>query len=85
MKLEAIGTDTALTLTPAETRRFARNARWLCSTVAGSEVFARFDRNGDLVDLEVDGKLQDVPADELNALVEWYAGTSRPTVEDVPA
>lgn len=52
-----------------ETAEWARRpgAAWPCSALAGKRFFAEFDRQG-LVDLAVDGRGHDVPADEFNAI-----------------
>jgi hypothetical protein len=43
--------------------------RWPCSVIAGHRIFAALARNGDLVEFTMDGRDQDVPSDELNALL----------------
>ena len=50
---------------------------WPCSTLKDKRLFAEF-HDGDLVDLEVNGKTGDVPIEEFNAIIEDYCGTSRP-------
>ena len=41
---------------------------WPCSALSGHRLFAEFDvRNGDLIDLAIDGKTRDIDADEFSA------------------
>lgn len=46
--------------------------RWPCSTIRGRSLFIEHDRNGDLVDLVINGGKgsQDVDGHELNAFIE---------------
>ena len=45
--------------------------RWPCSTLRGRKVFAEFEKNGDLVDLVIDGGKgdQDCDGNEFNAMI----------------
>lgn len=69
-RIKKAGTDTLVWISARETEGWAR--RWPCSALAGRRVFARFAENGDLVDLAVDGRSVDGPANELTALLEDF-------------
>ena len=43
-------------------------AIWPCSTLSGHRLYAQFDSYGDLIDMTIDGKSKDCPADEFNAI-----------------
>ena len=49
-------------------------ASWPCSQLSGHRVFAEFADNGDLVDYTVDGRIKDVDANELNAILADFRG-----------
>jgi len=63
---------TTLVLLRDDTRAWASRpgAAWPCSTLAGRRVFAQFDREGDLIELLVDGILagDDVDGHEFTAM-----------------
>lgn len=65
-----------LWLSADDTWYWANNpgALWPCSFLSGKRLFVKFDANGDLVDLIVNGGRgdQDCPSDELNAMTEDF-------------
>ena len=73
---------TKVWISARETREWAHKdgASWPCSFLSGRRLFAEFDRNGDLVDLAIDGGRgnQDCPNDEFYAIVSDMLGTSLP-------
>ena len=76
---------TKVWISARETQEWAHKsgASWPCSFLSGKRLFAEFERNGDLVDLAINGGKgdQDCPADEFNAIMEDMLGTTRPTAE----
>lgn len=64
---------TRLWLSPTDTYNWAHKseAAWPCSVLSGHRVYAEFD-NGDLIDMRIDGRYRDCPADEFNAITEDY-------------
>lgn len=71
MRIDNLGKTTRIWLSACETYRWANKAgaKWPCSFLSGKRLYAEFCR-GDLVDLKIDGKIQDCPADELNAILD---------------
>ncbi len=71
MKTQIAETSVKVWISARETSAWAwrPGKRWPCSFLAGSRLFAEFDRNG-LVDMQIDSGRgdQDCPADEFNAL-----------------
>lgn len=62
--------STKLWLSANDTYNWANKsgARWLCSELSGHRLFAEFDKQGDLVDMTIDGRSKDCLADEFNAI-----------------
>lgn len=58
-----------LWLSAADTSEWARRpgSAWPCSQLAGTRIFAQFDRNG-LVDFLIDGRAGDCDVNEFNAI-----------------
>ena len=48
-------------------------ASWPCSVLSGHRLYAEFI-NFDLVDMTIDGKRKDCPADEFNAITSDFLG-----------
>ena len=67
-----------LWLSARDTYEWARKpgAAWPCSQISGRRLFAAFERNGDLVDVSIDGGRgeQDVDANEFNAITADFLG-----------
>ena len=67
-----------LWLSARDTYEWARKpgAAWPCSQISGRRLFAAFERNGDLVDVSIDGERgeQDVDANEFNAITADFLG-----------
>lgn len=53
---------------------------WPCSQLRGKRVRVEFEKNGDLVDLAVNGKMADVDVNELDAIVADAVGSAHPEV-----
>lgn len=74
---------TKLWLSANDTYNWAHkaSAAWPCSFLSDKRLFAEFEPNGDLVELAVNGGKgdQDCPADEFNAIVEDFIGSSHST------
>jgi hypothetical protein len=66
MRIKEYNGAVSVWISATETNQWAR--RWPCSELGGSRVFAAFARNGDLMDLAVDGKQWDGDANEFSAL-----------------
>jgi hypothetical protein len=69
MRKQITETGVKLWLSANETWQWANSEgeRWPCSQLAGSRLFAEFDRNG-LCDLAIDGKSGDCDANEFSAI-----------------
>ena len=52
-------------------------AVWPCSELAGKRLFAEFDTNG-LLDMAVNGRTSDIPADEFNAITSDHLAEKLP-------
>ena len=70
MKTQVSDTGARLWLSANDTYGWAHRPgeRWPCSELSGKRLFVEFDRGG-LVDLAINGRMGDCPADELNAIV----------------
>ena len=70
MRINATDSGVKLWLSANDTYRWAHrsNASWPCSELSDRRLFVEFDQGG-LVDLAINGRLGDCPADELNAIV----------------
>ena len=69
MRLKKTEQNIKLWLSTNDTYNWANKpgARWPCSTLSGHRLFAEFD-GGDLVDMAIDGRSKECPADEFNAI-----------------
>jgi len=43
-------------------------ASWPCSALSGHRLYAEFDKDNNLIDMTIDGKCKDCPADEFRAI-----------------
>ena len=61
---------THLWLSANDTHNWANRvgASWPCSALSSHRLYAEFDKDGDLIDMAIDGKSKDCPADEFNAI-----------------
>ena len=61
---------THLWLSANDTHNWANRvgASWPCSALSIHRLYAEFDKDGDLIDMTIDGKSKDCPADEFNAI-----------------
>lgn len=61
---------TQLWLSANDTYNWAHkpSAFWPCSVLSGHRLYAQFDNYGDLIDMAIDGRYKDCPADEFNAI-----------------
>jgi hypothetical protein len=41
---------------------------WPCSVLSGHRLYAEFDADNNLIDMTIDGRIKDCPADEFNAI-----------------
>ena len=73
MRIKRIGQIIKLWLSANDTYNWAHKAGsvWPCSVLSGHRLFAEFD-NGDLIDMVIDGRTKDCPADEFNAITEDF-------------
>lgn len=64
------------------TWRWAMSADWPCSELSNRRLRAEFDKYGNLVDLQVNGRSGvTVPVQELNAILYDLIGTEHPTCD----
>ncbi len=72
MRIIKDGTTTKLWLSARDTYIWAHKigAGWPCSRLSGHSLFAEFDKQGDLINIDIDGFgiNIDCPADEFNAI-----------------
>tara|TARA_R110002020_G_C15831987_1_gene734290 strand:+ start:153 stop:431 length:279 start_codon:yes stop_codon:yes gene_type:complete len=66
MELNINADSFSIVITKEETSLWATS--WPCSILAGKRVMADYDTDG-LLDLEVESSLEEIPSDELNAIV----------------
>jgi hypothetical protein len=73
MRVRINGSNAKLWLSADDTYRWAHKAgaAWPCSVLSGHRLFAEFDGD-DLIDMAIDGKRADCPADEFNAITSDY-------------
>lgn len=80
MRIREHNGNTQLWLSASDTETWATRpgASWPCSQLRGKRVYAEFARNGDLVDLTIDGKSGvDVDVNEFNACTQDYLTARR--------
>jgi len=70
MRTQITNTAAKLWLSANDTYNWATRPRasWPCSVLSGNQLFVEFDQGG-LVDLAINGRMSDCPANELNAIV----------------
>ena len=70
MRIKKTNSGTQLWLSANDTYGWAHKtgAVWPCSVLSGHRLFAEFLFDGDLVDMTIDGRSKDCPADEFNAI-----------------
>lgn len=70
MKTRKSEQGTQLWLSANDTYNWANKsgAAWPCSVLSGHRLYAEFDEDNNLVDVAIDGKYKDCPADEFNAI-----------------
>ena len=75
MRIKKTNSGTQLWLSANDTYNWAHKpgAIWPCSVLSGHRLFAEFS-NGDLVDIIIDGRSKDCPADEFNAITSDFLG-----------
>lgn len=71
------GSTLKVWLSKRDTYNWAR--RWPCSELSDRRVFAEFDnRNGDLVDMSIDGTNDDVSSNEFDACLSDFIARRHP-------
>jgi len=81
MRIQTGAWGTKLWISANETYLWAHKtgASWPCSQLSGKRLFAEFDRNGDLVDMAINGRSGvDIPADEFNAITTDFLPEDHP-------
>lgn len=71
MRITKDGVTTKLWLSAKNTYNWAHKAKalWPCSYLSGKRLFAEFDKQGDLIDVTINGNSDtDCPSDEFNAI-----------------
>ena len=74
MRVKKSDHATQLWLSANDTYNWAHKsgAAWPCSVLSGHRLYAEFDADNDLIDIAIDGKSKDCPADEFNAITSDY-------------
>ena len=69
-----VGGGIALWLSANDTYNWAHKTgnSWPCSQLSGKRLFAQFASNGDLEDFAINGRTEDIDANELNAITEDF-------------
>lgn len=82
MRIQRSEHGTKIWLSANDTYNWAHKpgAAWPCSDLSGRRVFAEFAKNGDLVDLSIDGGRgdQDCSSNELDAIMADHLGSAHP-------
>ena len=75
MRIKKTGQTVQLWLSANDTYDWAHKpgAAWPCSVLSGHRLFAEFN-DSDLVDMTIDGRSKDCPADEFNAITSDFLG-----------
>lgn len=70
MRINKTEYGTLLWLSAKDTYNWAHRPhnKWPCSVLSGHRLYAEFDKTGDLIDMTIDGRIKDCPADEFNAI-----------------
>jgi hypothetical protein len=63
-----------LWLSKNDTYRWANRigSCWPCSQISGKSLFASFDKEGNLVDFAINGRIADVDSNEFNAITDDF-------------
>lgn len=74
MRIKETSTGTQLWLSANDTYKWANkpSAKWPCSVLSGHRLYAEFDEDNGLIDMTIDGRSRDCPADEFNAITQDY-------------
>jgi len=79
MRVRKSDYGTQLWLSANDTYNWANRigAIWPCSELSGHRLYAEFDKNGDLVDMTIDGRYKDCSSDEFNAITSDFIGEKK--------
>ena len=70
MRIKRTDFGIQLWLSATDTYNWAHrpNNKWPCSVLSGHRLYVQFDESHNLIDVTIDGKSKDCPANEFNAI-----------------